>query len=183
MFGYLANSLVSIMIHFSDASRVQSYLQWTFGSFSASGISELKIFLPLAALGLVTAIALVKPLNALLLGETYAASMGVDMRRMRLVLVGLTSLFAGSVTAFCGPITFLGVAVPHLARGLLKSTDHRRVLPVTALLGGAVALGADVVSRVPGSEVMLPLNAVTALLGAPVVVYVLLRGRQGKELV
>jgi iron complex transport system permease protein len=183
MFGYLANSLVSVMIHFSVASRIQSYLQWTFGSFSVTDLQELYIFLPLIAAGLCIAVLLVKPLNTLLLGENYAASMGVSTGRIRLVLVALTSLFAGTVTAFCGPITFLGVAVPHLARGLLRTSDHRLLLPGVVILGAVVALGADLVSRVPGSDVVLPLNAVTALIGAPVVVLVLLRSRHGKVLI
>jgi iron complex transport system permease protein len=183
MFGYLANSLVSVMIHFSVASRIQSYLQWTFGSFAVTDLQELSIFLPLVAAGLLLAFLLEKPLNTLLLGEEYAASMGVSTGRIRIVLVALTSLFAGTVTAFCGPITFVGVAVPHLARGVLRTSDHRQLLPGTALLGASVALGADLVSRVPGSDVMLPLNAVTALIGAPVVVLVLLRSRRGKVLI
>lgn len=183
MFGYLANSLVSVMIHFSVASRIQSYIQWTFGSFAVTDRQELIVFLPLVAAGLLCVALLVKQLNALLLGEEYAASMGVSTGRMRIILVALTAIFAGSVTAFCGPITFVGVAVPHLARGVLQSSDHRLVFPATALLGSVVALGADLVSRVPGSEVVLPLNAVTALIGAPVVVYVLLRGRSKKGLV
>ena len=116
-----------------------------------------------------------KPLNGLLLGEAYARSMGLRINLLRLVVIGLTALLAGTVTAFCGPVAFIGVAVPHLGRVVLGSADHRRLLPATALLGAMTALAADLLAQFPGSQAVLPLNAVTALLGAPVIVWLILR--------
>ena len=127
--------------------------------------------------GLATSFAAVKPLNALLLGEAYARSMGVEVNRSRLWLIAVTALMAGTVTAVCGPIGFLGVAVPHLGRGLLHTSDHRTLLPVVAFLGAGLALIADVIAQVPGSFLVLPLNAITALLGAPVVIWVIVSRR------
>jgi iron complex transport system permease protein len=116
-----------------------------------------------------------KPLNALLLGNHYAASMGLDVRRARWYIIGSAALLAGATTAFCGPIAFLGVAVPHLLRGLFNTADHRTLLPAAMLAGGAMALCFDIIAQLPGGHVTLPINAVSALVGAPVVVWVILR--------
>jgi iron complex transport system permease protein len=124
----------------------------------------------------------VRALNALLLGESYARTMGIDVRRARLITVASASLLTGAATAFCGPIAFLGLAVPHLARIALGTSDHRVVLPAVVLMGAAVALACGIVSQVPGSDAVLPINAVTALIGAPIVVVVLLRSRHGVEM-
>ena len=181
MFGYLANSLVTLMIHFSAAARVQSYLQWTFGTFGATTWTDIWIILPVTAIALLFGLFLIKPLNALLLGEEYAHSMGVPVRRVRMVVITAGALLAGSITAFCGPVTFVGVAVPHLARGIFRTADHRIVVPASLLLGTAIALLADIVSHLPMQEGILPLNSVTALLGVPVVVWVLIRNRSGRS--
>ncbi len=181
MFGYLANSLVTLMIHFSAAARVQSYLQWTFGTFGATTWTDIRIMLPVTAVALFMGLFLIKPLNALLLGEEYARSMGVPVLRIRMVVIAAGALLAGAVTAFCGPVTFVGVAVPHLARGIFKTADHRIVVPASLLLGAAIALLADIVSHIPGQGGILPLNSVTALLGVPVVVWVLMRNRSGRS--
>lgn len=175
MFGYLANSLVTLLIHFSAASQIQAYIQWTFGSFSSTTWTEIALMLPVGLLLLAPAVFLIKPLNALLLGEEYARSMGVHIAMVRILIISVTSVFAGMVTAFCGPVTFLGVAVPHIARGVMETSDHRLVLPATIIIGASVALLADLISHVPGSPGVLPLNAVTSLLGVPVVLWVLLR--------
>ncbi len=127
--------------------------------------------------GLALAWSASKPLNALLLGESYAASMGVAVAPSRWLILGATALLAGGVTAFCGPIGFLGVAVPHLVRGLFRSADHRLMIPASALAGALVALVSDLVAQLPGSSAVLPLNAVTALVGAPVIAVVVLRRR------
>jgi len=126
-------------------------------------------------LALAVAMALAKPLNALLLGETYAQTMGLNVRRARLAIILSAAVLAGAVTAFCGPIGFLGIAVPHLARNLFRSSDHRLLLPACALLGALLALVADIIAQTPGTQTVLPLNAVTALIGAPVVAWVILR--------
>jgi len=174
LFGYATSALVSILLRFSSAESVQSYVIWTQGEFSGVSWNELVWLAPLLLAGLALGGAAVKPLNALLMGEAYARTMGVRVDRARLVLIASTALLAGVSTAFCGPIGFLGIAVPHLARSLFRSSDHRLLLPGTALLGSILALFADLVSRVPGSSMVLPLNAITALLGAPVVIWIIL---------
>ncbi len=177
LFGYAASALVTVLVHFSLAERIQSYVTWTFGSFGGVTWSQLEVLAPALAAGLLLAGAASKPLNALLLGESYAASMGVAVERARYLVLAATALLAGAVTAFCGPIGFLGVAVPHLVRGLLGAADHRLLIPGCALAGAAVALISDLVAQLPGSQAVLPLNAVTALIGAPVIAGVILRRR------
>ncbi|MBN8639521.1 MAG: iron ABC transporter permease [Anaerolineae bacterium] len=181
MVGYMTGSLVSILMHFSIPDRIQTYVNWTFGTFGGVTWSQMPLFAVAILIGLVTAGMVAKPLNAFLLGETYARSMGVDVRRARWAILAAASLLAGAVTAFCGPIGFLGVAVPHLCRILLGTSDHRYLMPATALLGAALALVADVIAQVPGAQVVLPLNAITALIGAPVVVWVILARRNLRE--
>ncbi|MDG4596391.1 MAG: iron ABC transporter permease [Candidatus Contendobacter sp.] len=175
MLGYATGAVVSILIYFSVPEQIQAYISWTFGSFGGVTGRQLAILAPVIGGGLLLAGLLTKPLNALLLGEAYARSMGVNVRRVRFWLIAGTSVLAGAVTAFCGPIAFLGVAIPHLCRALLRTSDHRVLAPATMLMGGLAALLADLVAGVPGSRSVLPLNAVTALLGAPVVVWIVLR--------
>lgn len=174
LFGYAASAMVSILLRFSAAESVQSYVIWTMGEFSGVSWRQLAWLAPLLLFGLGIAAVSVKPLNALLLGEAYARSMGVPVERTRIWLIGSTAVLAGAVTAFCGPIGFLGIAVPHLGRSLFQSSDHRVLMPGVALLGGLLALTADLIAQVPGSSYVLPLNAVTALLGTPVVIWVVL---------
>lgn len=175
MVGYATAALVSLMLYFSISERIQAYINWTFGSFGGVTWSQLHVLAPVILVALALGLALAKPLNALLLGETYAQTMGVNVRRTRLVILLSAAVLAGAVTAFCGPIGFLGVAVPHLARNLFRSSDHRLLLPACALMGALMALVADLIAQMPGTQTVLPLNAVTALLGAPVVVWVILR--------
>jgi iron complex transport system permease protein len=177
MFGYAVSALVSLLLYFSIAERIQAYVNWTFGSFGGITWRQMPIFAVVVIVGLVLAYVLVKPLNALLLGETYAQSMGINLRVARVGIIMSTALLAGGVTAFCGPIGFLGIAVPHLARMLSRSADHRLLLPMVTLLGAIVAMGADLAAQLPGNQVILPLNAVLALLGAPVVIAIILRQR------
>ncbi len=175
MFGYMTSAFVSLLLYFNLPERVQAYINWTFGSFGGVTWGQMQILAPVVIAGLGLSIGLTKSLNALLLGESYARSMGLNVRRTRLVIVVTTALLAGAVTAFCGPIGFLGLAVPHLARGLFGTSDHRVLMPGTILMGAIVALIAALIAELPGSRLILPLNAVTALLGAPVVIYVILR--------
>jgi iron complex transport system permease protein len=181
MFGYATSAVVSVLLYFSIAERIQAYISWTFGSFGGVTWSQLQIFGPVVVVALISSHLLVKPLNALLLGETYARSMGLNVRLARLGVIAASASLAGVVTAFCGPIGFLGVAVPHLCRSLFGTSDHRLLLPAVTLLGGALALGADLLAQMPGSQLTLPLNAVTALLGAPVVTWVILRQHNLRE--
>lgn len=181
LFSYAVNAGVSVLMHFSIPEEIQSYINWTFGSFGGVTAAQLPILALVVTAGLGLTVLLLKPLNALLLGEGYAASMGVRVRLVRLGIIAVTALLAGIVTAFCGPIAFVGVAVPHLARALLRDADHRILMPTTALLGSLVAVLADLTASLPGLRITLPLNAVTALLGAPIVIWVVLRrgGLQG----
>lgn len=181
MFGYGASALVSLLLHFSISERIRTYLNWTFGSFGGVTWSQLPVMILAIMLGLGIAVIMIKPLNALLLGETYARSMGLNVPRARLWILTSTAILAGTVTAFCGPIGFIGVAVPHLCRSLFGTSDHRILIPGTILMGALVALVADIIAQVPGSQIILPLNAVTALIGAPVVMWMILRRRDVKE--
>ena len=177
MFGYASGALVSILVSFSAPERVQTYLIWTFGSFGGVTWSQIRVFAPSVLLGLGISLCSAKPLNALLLGENYARSMGLTVGRARIWILTSASVLAGATTAFCGPIAFLGVAVPHLCRSLCNTSDHRILLPAVVLVGAILALVSDLIARMPGSQHALPLNAVTALLGAPVVTWVILRRR------
>jgi iron complex transport system permease protein len=181
MFGYIANSLVNILMQFAAEHPMHNYINWTFGSFGSVTWKQMMVFAPAVMAGAGGAWFLAKPLNALLLGETYAQSMGIPVLRIRTLVIAGAAVLAGSVTAFCGPIGFVGIAVPHLCRMLLKTSDHRILVPATVLLGGALALFADLIAQVPGSRITLPLNAITALIGAPVVVGVILRRRNRME--
>lgn len=179
MIGAASTALVSLAMVYADPQRVQQFLLWGLGSFAGTGWADLRLLLPLVALGLAAAALTIRPLNALLLGESYAATMGINVRRARLVTVGSASLLAGVTTAFCGPIAFIGLVVPHVARIAVGTSDHRVVVPAVTLLGAVAALGCGIVSQVPGSNLVIPINAVTALVGAPVVITVLLRARRG----
>jgi len=179
MFGYAVSAVVTVLISASQPERLQQWAQWGFGSFSGVTWQRMRLFAPLTVFGVVIASATTKQLNALLLGENYARSMGLAVKRARLLTMLGASVLGAVVTAFCGPIAFIGIAVPHLCRGLLGTSDHRVLVPAVVLMGGAVALVAQIVSLLPGSAGVLPLNAVTSLMGAPVVVAVLLRSRRG----
>jgi len=181
MFGYIASSLVSIMMQFSVEHQMQRYITWTFGSFGSVTWQQMGIFASTLAAGMLLAWILAKPLNAFLLGDSYARSMGVNVRRVRFWIIVGAAVLAGTVTAYCGPVAFLGIAVPHLCRLLLKTSDHRELLPSVVLMGATLALLADRVAQVPGSQIALPLNAVTSLVGAPVVIAVILRRRHVME--
>jgi len=179
MCGYAVSALVTVLVAASQPERLQQWAQWGFGSFSGVTWQRLLLFFPMTSIGLLTAASTTKQLNALLLGEHYARSMGLAVRRARLTTMVGASLLGAVVTAFCGPIAFLGIAVPHVCRGLLGTSDHRVLLPAVVLAGGIAALAAQTLSLVLGSGRVLPLNAITALFGAPVVVIVLLRSRNG----
>jgi iron complex transport system permease protein len=175
MFGYTASALVTILLHFSQLNQTLAYLSWTFGSFAGVTWSQMPVFLPLIGLALGVALLCCKPLNVLLLGEEQAASLGLSLPLIRGYLIVSSSILAGVVTAFCGPIGFLGVAVPHLGRSLFRTLDHRMLMPAALLLGMALALLADTIAQLPGSQTVLPLNAVTALIGAPILIWLMLK--------
>jgi iron complex transport system permease protein len=176
MLGYGVGAVVNILLYFSSPERVQSYINWTFGSFAGVTVARLPMLCGVISMGLLLAIAAIKPLNTMLLGEMQARSLGTQISKLRLGIVINVALLAGAVTAFCGPIAFLGVAVPHLCRALFRSTDCRIILPATILVGANLAIVADLVTQLP-NKTLLPLNSVTSLLGAPIVVWTILRRR------
>jgi iron complex transport system permease protein len=177
MFGSAISAIVSILQYFSEETMLKVFVVWTMGSLGTVSVSQLKIMVPALALGLLLAIITIKPLNAFLMGENYARSLGVGVKTSRFIIFISTSMLAGTVTAFCGPIGFIGIAVPHVARLLFNTTDHRKLLPATALIGAMVLLIADIVSHLPGKDFILPINSVTALIGIPVVIWIILRNR------
>ncbi|MEL6673635.1 MAG: iron ABC transporter permease [Bacteroidota bacterium] len=175
MLGFLTTAVVSIWQYFSSPEQIQDYLIWTFGSLGGQSPAQLQIMALVIGLALLLAFIQSKSLNLLLLGEAYARSMGLSVKPARAWIIALTSLLAGTVTGFCGPIGFIGIAVPHLARSLFQTADHRYLIPLNVLLGAVVMLACDLIASLPGSAVSLPINAVTALVGAPVVIWVILR--------
>lgn len=177
MFGSVASAAVEIMQYFSTESSVKSYVVWTMGSLGNVTSAQLTIMAPVVVAGLVMSVATIKPLNAMMLGEQYAATMGVNVRRSRLVILVSTTLLAGTVTAFCGPIGFVGLAVPHVVRMATGCADHRVLMPGTIVVGAAVMLLCDILSKMPASELTLPINTVTALLGIPIIIVVIIKGR------
>lgn len=181
MFGSITGAIVTVLQYFSDPNTVHNFLVWTFGSLSGITWSEVKVISICFGVGLILAFMLVKNLNAMLLGENYARSIGVNNKRLRIVIILITSLIAGTLTAFVGPIGFIGVAVPHMARFGLSSSDHKKLMPLTALYGAALMLLFDIVSQLPGFQNTLPINAVTALFGAPVVIWVIFRSKSKKS--
>lgn len=178
MVGYLCSALISVLQVASPAAALKGFVLWGMGSFAGVGMERLPWLALPSMLGIIASLLLVKPLNALLLGEEQAATLGVPVLRTRRRIMWVTGIMAGTITAFCGPIAFLGLATPHVARGLLRSSDHRVLMPATILCGAVLALACDLVARLPGMEASLPLNAVTSLLGAPVVAWVLLSGKR-----
>ena len=174
---YLTSSVISLLNFFSTAEGVHSYLIWGMGSFGGVSLSHLPLFVAVTGAMLVWALLMVKPLNALLLGDNYARNLGVDTKRVRGALLLIVGVLTAAVTAYCGPIAFLGLAVPHLARLAVGSENHRVLLPVTILLGSSVALACNLVCQLPGASGLLPLGAVTPIIGAPVIIYVVLKDK------
>ncbi|MFF9641188.1 FecCD family ABC transporter permease [Kitasatospora aureofaciens] len=181
MLGSAATALVSVMLVYTSPERAQQFVQWGLGSFSATTWSDLRILAPITGAGVLCALFGVKSLNALLLGENYARTMGLNVRRTRTLTLLSVSILAGAATAFCGPIAFLGLAVPHLARTAVGTSDHRVLLPASLLTGAALALACSIASQPPGTDAALPVNAVTSLIGAPVVITVLVRSRRSLQ--
>lgn len=178
MFGSLTSALVSVMSFFSSAEQLQQFVFWGFGSISNLSWHEILIFFIVYIFGILLCIVALKNLNSLLLGDDYAQSLGVHIKKNRLVIILATSLLAGAATAFAGPIAFIGLAIPHLARQIFKTSNHQVLLPAIFLIGAIVMLVCDAVSQLPFSEMMLPLNAITSLIGAPVVIWILVKQRK-----
>jgi iron complex transport system permease protein len=177
MIGNLAYALVSLLIYFSIPERIQAYINWGFGTFGGVTGEQLPILAVPILAGLALAWGLAKTLNTLLMGETYAVSLGLNIGRARLLIITTTALLTGAVTAFCGPVGFMGIAVPHLCRSLFITSDHRVLVPGVALMGGIAALLMALIAELPGQTLILPLNAVMAMFGAPIVILIILRQR------
>lgn len=177
MIGYLASSVITLLNFFATEEGVKSYMIWGMGNFGGVSLSQIPLFSIVTLLGLMASITLIKPLNALLLGEEYAENLGINTRRVRNWLLVVTGLLTAITTAFCGPIAFIGLAVPHIARLLLGTENHRLLMPATLLAGAAMALICNLVCYLPGTSGVIPLNAVTPLLGAPVIIYVIAKNK------
>lgn len=177
MFGQLSGSLVTILQNSSDPDSLKLFVVWTFGSLSAVTWNYMWVMLPIVAIGLIIVFAIQKPLNALLLGENYAQGLGVNTSRTRLLIIIAIALLAGATTAFTGPIAFIGMAVPHLVRGLLKTSNHQLTIPGSVLIGASLLLLCDLVCQLPASGYTLPINAVSALVGAPIIIWIILKNR------
>jgi iron complex transport system permease protein len=172
------SAIVTIMQYFSNESMLKAYVIWTMGSLGNLTESQLSVLLISVSAGLVLSLMSIKMMNALLIGENYAKSIGLNIKLARILIFSCTSILAGSVTAFCGPIGFIGIAVPHLARILFKTSDNRILVPGTVIIGGSMMLISDIVSQLPGSESVLPVNSVTSLIGIPIVIWIILSNRR-----
>ena len=178
MISYALASGITLLVAYADPENIQRYLIWGFGSFRTVGWQGLTILMPSLLLSIGIAIYTLKQLNALLFGEPYATSVGVNITRLRILTLSSAAICAGVSTAFCGPITFIGIAAPHLARFAIGASDHLKVAPLTAIIGASIGLTAEIIAQLPGHNSVLPLNAVTALLGAPVVIWILISHRK-----
>ncbi len=177
MVGYLANAIIGVLKFFSAEEDVKAYVVWGLGSFSRVSGDQMVLFVVLMLILLPLSMLLVKTMNLLLLGDGYARNLGLNIRRARLLVIGCSGVLVAIVTAYCGPIMFIGLAVPHLCRAIFATSDHRHLMPGTALTGAALALVCNLIARMPGFEGALPVNSVTALVGAPVIASVLFHKR------
>lgn len=174
MIGYIASAIIGVLKYFSTEEDIRAYVIWGLGSFARVTGGQVYVFCGLMTLLLPLSMLLAKPLNMLLLGEQYAKNLGLNLQRARLLIITSAGILIAVVTAYCGPIMFLGLAVPHICRGLFRTADHRILLPSTLFCGASLALVCNLIARLPGFEGALPINSVTALIGAPVVLWVLL---------
>jgi len=175
MIGFIADSAISLLNFFATEEGVKSYMVWGLGNFTGVSLDRIPLFVVLTLVGLCGALLLIKPLNALLLGERYAENLGVNTLRLRNQLLFVTGLLTAVATAYCGPISFIGLAVPHMTRLLIGTGNHRILLPATMLMGSLTALVCNVICFLPGEGGIIPLNVVTPIIGAPVIIYVITR--------
>lgn len=178
MFGSLTSAVISVLAYFSEAAQIQQYLFWSFGSLGNLSWNEISIFLIIYSIGLLATLTIIKPLNSFLLGENYAKSLGINIKKSRIIILLITSLLTGVITAFSGPIAFVGLAVPHIARMFFTTSNHKILIPATAVIGAIILLICDAIAQLPTSEFTLPINAITSLFGAPVVIWLLMRKKK-----
>lgn len=180
MIGYIANAIIGVLKFFSAEEDIRAYVIWGLGSFSRVSGGQTTVFIVLMLILLPTAFFLIKTLNLLLLGDSYARNLGLNIKHARLLVIGCSGVLVAVVTAYCGPIVFLGLAVPHICRGLFHTSNHATILPASLLGGASLALLCNLIARLPGFEGALPVNSVTALVGAPVVMWVLFNKRKNE---
>ena len=178
MFGSITAAVVSVLSYFSSAEQLQQYIFWGFGSLGNLSWQELGIFFLVYSLGMLLSIFSIKGLNSLLLGENYAKSLGLNIKQTRLIIIVATSLLAGTITAFAGPIAFIGLAIPHITRQVFTTSNHKILIPAVFLFGAIIMLICDSIAQLPTSDYTLPINAITSLFGAPVVIWLLVRKRK-----
>lgn len=178
MIGYIVSAIIGVLKYFSTEEDIRAYVIWGLGSFARVTGGQVYVFVGLMTVLLPLSMLLAKPLNMLLLGEQYALNLGLNIRKTRLMIISSAGILTAIVTAYCGPIMFLGLAVPHICRGLFKKSDHRILLPSTLFCGASLALLCNLIARLPGFEGALPINSVTALIGAPVALWVLLKRKR-----
>lgn len=182
MIAYAVSSVVGILQFYSLKEDLQAFVIWGLGSFGNISLQQMSIFIPLIVVGLALSSAMIKPLNLLLLGESYAKNLGLKTHTSRTGIIVFTGLLTATVTAYCGPIAFLGLAVPHLTRNLFQTSDHRVILPGTILTGALLALVCNIIARLPGFDSALPINAITSLIGAPVVIWLIIKRNDFKSI-
>ena len=180
MIGYLANAIIGILKFFSVEEDIKTYVIWGLGSFSRVSGNQMMLFVTIMAILIPLSFLLVKTLNLLMLGEGYARNLGLNIKRARVLVITCSGVLTAIVTAYCGPIIFLGLAVPHLCRAVFQTSDHRLLMPACLVMGASLALACNLIARMPGFEGALPVNSVTALIGAPVVASVLFRKRKNE---
>jgi len=181
MIGYAVSALVGVLQFFSRAEELHAYVLWGLGSFSKTSLSQSVFLLIIGVLGILSSLLIIKPLNAILLGDKYAKSVGVNTKRLQTIVIMISGFLIAITTAFTGPIAFIGLAVPHLARNFFQTSNHRVLLPAIVLMGGALTLLCNLIAKMPGYDTSLPINAVTSFIGAPIVIWVIIkRGRVKK---
>jgi iron complex transport system permease protein len=178
MFGSLTSAIISVLAYFSSASELQQYMFWSFGSLGNLSWKEITALFSVYLVGIMLIAFIIKPLNSLLLGENYAKSMGVNVKQTRNITLITTSLLTGVITAFSGPIAFIGLAVPHLTKLIFSTSNHKTLLPAVAICGAIIMLICDSIAQLPNSEYTLPINAITSLFGAPIIIWLLVRKRK-----
>ena len=178
IFGYVANALITILQSFADPDSLKVFVMWTFGSLSTVTWNKMPLLVVLVMTGIIAVFFLQKPLNSLLLGEHYAASVGLNIKQTRRIIITITALITGTVTAFTGPIAFVGVVVPHFARALFGTVNHKIIIPATLISGSILMVTCDILSQIPVSNQTLPINAVTAVFGAPMIIWIVVKRKR-----
>jgi len=178
MIGFMTGAFQSVLEYISSAESLKSFSMWGMGSVGNTNWDDLTFMIPITLVTILYGVKLIKPLNAIQLGDGYATSLGVDVKKIRFTIIIITGILTGITTAFCGPIAFIGIALPHAGRLLLKSADHRYLMPASLLLGASALLLCDIISQLPGTGYILPVNIVTSLIGAPLIIYLILKNRE-----